>query len=318
MGRSAVRKIFIDGESGTTGLQVRQRLRNHDGIEILSIDPADRRDPAAKSRIMQIADVTVLCLPDDAARESAALAATAGCRVLDASSAHRTSDDWVYGLAELAPRQRAAIAGARQVANPGCYPTGVILLMRPLLAAGLLPRSGFYTVNAVSGYSGGGKSMIERYEEEAGTPPCFAAYGLDFSHKHLPEIQHWSGLLHHPVFVPSVGNYAQGMLIFIPVRPNGKISPRKLHSELERVYRHERFVRVLPLDEIAGGTAPFITPHGLENTNLVELSVFGAPDQQAAVLVARLDNLGKGASGAAVQNLNLMLGFPEHLGVDLP
>ncbi|MHA6962528.1 N-acetyl-gamma-glutamyl-phosphate reductase [Zobellella denitrificans] len=312
-----MKKVFIDGETGTTGLQVRQRLQRHPGIDILSIDPADKRDPEIKRRLMQAADVAVLCLPDDAARESAALAADVGCRVLDASTAHRTASDWVYGLPELAPGQRAAIADARQVSNPGCYPTGALLLLRPLLAAGLLPPSGFYAINAVSGYSGGGKSLIERYECNPGRAPGFAAYGLGFSHKHLPEIQYWSGLTQRPVFIPSVGDYAQGMLIFIPVDTAGGPAPARLHAELLHAYRSEAFVRVNPFNEIVDESAPFITPHGLDNSNRVELSVFGSPDQNSCLLVAKLDNLGKGASGAAVQNLNLMLGFPEQLGVDL-
>lgn len=312
-----MKKIFIDGETGTTGLQVRQRLQRHPGIEILSIDPADKRDPTAKRRLMQAADITVLCLPDDAARESAGLAADAGCRVLDASTAHRTASGWVYGLPELAPEQRTAIANAHRVSNPGCYPTGVVLLLRPLLAAGLLPPSGFYAINAVSGYSGGGKSLIERYESDGDRAPRFAAYGLDFSHKHLPEIQHWSGLTRQPVFIPSVGHYPQGMLIFIPVHTTEGISVAQLHDHLVRTYLGEAFVTMNPFNEIADESAPFITPHGLDNSNRIELSVFGSPDQRSGLLVAKLDNLGKGASGAAVQNLNLMLGFPEHLGVDL-
>jgi N-acetyl-gamma-glutamyl-phosphate reductase len=312
-----VKRIFIDGETGTTGLQVRQRLQRHPGIEILSIEPADKRNPEAKRRLLQTADISVLCLPDDAARESASLAADAGCRVLDASSAHRTASDWIYGLPELAPEQRTAIAAARFVSNPGCYPTGIVLLLRPLLTAGLLPPSGFYAINAVSGYSGGGKSLIERYESDPDQAPRFAAYGLDFAHKHLPEIQQWSGLTRQPVFIPSVGHYRQGMVVFIPVRTTEGISVAQLHDQLLRTYLGEAFVKLNPFNEIADASAPFVTPHGLENSNRVELSVFGAPDQRSGLLVAKLDNLGKGASGAAVQNLNLMLGFPEHLGVDL-
>jgi len=312
-----MKKIFIDGETGTTGLQVRQRLQGHPGIEVLGIDPADKRDPEAKRRLMQAADVSVLCLPDDAARESCVLAADTGCRVLDASTAHRTADGWVYGLPEMSADQRSAIGNAQRVSNPGCYPTGVILLLRPLLTTGLLSPSGFYAINAISGYSGGGKGLIERYESDDGAPR-FAAYGLDFSHKHLPEIQRWSGLDRQPVFIPSVGHYAQGMLIFIPVRTSEGISVAQLHDQLMRTYLAEAFVKVQPFNEITEDTAPFITPHGLDNSNRVELSVFGSPDQRSGLLVAKLDNLGKGASGAAVQNLNLMLGFPEHLGVDLP
>ncbi|WP_409523922.1 N-acetyl-gamma-glutamyl-phosphate reductase [Nitrincola sp. MINF-07-Sa-05] len=312
-----MKKVFIDGETGTTGLQVRQRLQNHPNIDILSIAPADKRDPEVKRRLMQAADVSVLCLPDDAAKESAKLAAEAGCRVLDASSAHRTANGWVYGLPELTSGQRQAIAKAQFVSNPGCYPTGVILLLQPLIAANLLPEYALYSINAVSGYSGGGNALIERYENATGQVPSFAAYGLDFAHKHLPEIQTWSGLSQKPVFIPSVGNFRQGMLIFIPIQTAAGISIEDLYNELVRTYQDETFVTVAPFNEVAPESAPFITPHGLENSNRVELSVFGSPDQCSGLLVAKLDNLGKGASGAAVQNLNLMLGFHEDVGVDL-
>ncbi|WP_151702436.1 N-acetyl-gamma-glutamyl-phosphate reductase [Nitrincola alkalilacustris] len=312
-----MKKVFIDGETGTTGLQVRQRLQNHPDIDILSIDPAEKRDIEVKRRLMQAADVSVLCLPDDAAKESAKLAAEAGCRVLDASSAHRTANGWVYGLPELTSDQRQAIANAQFVSNPGCYPTGVILLLQPLIAANLLPKSAFYCINAVSGYSGGGNALIDRYENSTDQAPSFAAYGLDFAHKHLPEIQTWSGLSQKPVFIPSVGNFRQGMLIFIPIQTAAGISVEDLYNELVRSYQDETFVSVAPFNEIAAVSAPFITPHGLENSNRVELSVFGSPDRCTGLLVAKLDNLGKGASGAAVQNLNLMLGFHEGVGVDL-
>lgn len=301
-------QIFIDGQAGTTGLQIRQRLANHPQIEVVTIDHDKRRDVDAKLALMRSVDVTVLCLPDDAAKETAAQAREVGCRVLDASSAHRTASDWVFGMAELAKGQREAIANARAVSNPGCYATGAILLLRPLIEAGLLGADRELCINAVSGYTGGGTKMVERYEGEGA--PVYAAYGLGFDHKHIPEIQHWSGLNARPIFQPAVGSYDQGMLVMIPLQgSNGA----ELHQALAAYYQGEQFVQVQPYNEIAADTAPFITPHGLSGSNRAELQVFGAGSGQQALLVAKLDNLGKGASGAAVQNLNIMLGLEEGL-----
>lgn len=310
-------KIFIDGESGTTGLQIRARLRNHPHIEVVSIDHEKRRDIDAKRRLMQSVDVTVLCLPDDAAKESAALAIDAGCRVLDASSAHRTAAGWVFGMPELCPGQRDAMRDAAQVSNPGCYATGAILLLRPLIDDGLLDADVAYPITAVSGYTGGGTKLIDKYEAASAQPPSFAAYGLDFSHKHIPEIQTWSRLAARPFFLPSVGNYRQGMLVFIQVAHERDDRSTQFQHALERRYKGERFVEVCPYNEIDPDTAPYLTPHSMEGSNSVRLNVFGAKDGSKSLLVAKLDNLGKGASGAAVQNLNVMLGLDEGIATVL-
>ncbi|MEL0614831.1 N-acetyl-gamma-glutamyl-phosphate reductase [Marinomonas arenicola] len=311
-----MKKVFIDGETGTTGLQVRDRLVNHPNISIISIDPAKKRDVEEKRRLMKEADVTVLCLPDDAAKDSVVLAKEEGCRILDASSVHRVADGWVYGLPELDVTQRAKIKDAQFVSNPGCYPTGAILLLKPLVEAGLLPAAGDYSINAISGYSGGGNALIDRYEN-TDNAPIFGAYGLTFNHKHLPEIKTWSGINKAPIFVPSVGSFSQGMLTFLPIQLKGEVTMAQLQAKLADVYASDSFVKVNDFNAVEDTAAPFLTPHGLENTNLVELSVLSGPDNQSGVLVAKLDNLGKGASGAAVQNLNIMLGFAEETAVNL-
>lgn len=306
-------RIFIDGQSGTTGMQIRQRLASHPFIEVVTIDPEQRRDVNAKRSLMEAVDITVLCLPDDAARETAAMAEELGCRVLDASSAHRTAPGWVFGMPELAPGQREAIASARAVSNPGCYATGAILLLRPLIQAKLLASDAGLNINAISGYSGGGSKLVEQYEQGAG--PAYGAYGLGFDHKHIPEIQHWSGLAARPIFQPAVGDYAQGMLVMIPLLAAPSAS--ELHQVLSDYYRGEAFVQVQPYNEVPADTAPYLTPLGMNGSNRAELHVFGSAQTGQSMLVAKLDNLGKGASGAAVQNLNLMLGLEEALCTQL-
>ena len=302
-------RVFIDGEAGTTGLQIRERLLRRDDIALVEIDPAARKDTAARVAAFGEADVAILCLPDAAVREIVPAVRPLGTRLIDASTAHRTDPDWAFGFAELSPEQRSRIAGAQYVSNPGCYSTGAIALIAPLVDAGLVPHDRPLTINAISGYTGGGKALIAEFE--AGTAGAHFVYGLDQQHKHVPEIMRHGGLGARPIFSPSVGAYAQGMIVQVPlpVAPGHGIDA--VVEVLTARYAGCAFVSVVPSAAYEGR----IDPERLNGTNRMELSVHGQPASGCAVLTAVLDNLGKGASGAAVQNLNLMLGLDEATGL---
>lgn len=318
-------KIFIDGESGTTGLQIYSRLNQRDDIELVSIEASKRKDASERAKLINAVDVVILCLPDDAAREAVSLVSSNTVKILDASSAYRTANGWVYGFPELNPGQREKIANAQFISNPGCYPTGFLACIRPLIAKGILKSNFPITVNAISGYSGGGKNLINQYhtfhEQQAGGESLhpYGIYGLRFGHKHVKEMHYYSGLASPPLFVPSVGDFERGMLVQVPLPlgildnpPSGEV----IYEAIANYYQSEKFVQVAPYQDstlLRDGT--FLDAIAMNGTNIVQVFVFANDTTKEALLVARLDNLGKGASGAAIQNLNIMLGFPEELGL---
>ena len=311
-------KVFIDGEAGTTGLQIRERLAERRDIELLAIDPVRRKDAVARAERLNGADVVILCLPDEAAREAVGLIENPAVKVIDASTAHRTAPHWTYGLPEL-PGQREAITAATRVSNPGCFPTGFLALVRPLVTAGVVPADWPVTVNAVSGYSGGGKAMIAEFEDPASpdyTRTVVRTYGLGLQHKHVEEMRVHGGLTHRPLFAPCVGRYAQGMIVEVPLQLwalPGRARLGDVHAVLAQAYAGEGFVEIVGLEESAA--LKTLDAEGLNGTNRMRLHVFGDAAEGQARLTAVLDNLGKGASGAAVQNLNLMSGFDEAAGL---
>jgi N-acetyl-gamma-glutamyl-phosphate reductase len=316
-------RIYVDGQSGTTGLRIHALLAARGDLEVLRVAEARRRDPAARRELLDAADLVLLCLPDDAAREAVALIGSSATRVIDASTAHRVDPGWVFGLPELEPGQRDAIRSARRVSNPGCYPTGVVLLLRPLLEAGLVPRNAPIAIHALSGYSGGGRALIEKWEAPgAGLLglPFEAPYALERTHKHVPEMHRYSGLVHAPQFTPAVGPFRCGMRVEIPL-PASLLAPgataKRCHEALEARYAGEPFVRVAAYAEPPDYDDRSFDPRACNDTNRIDLCVLPNPAGHV-LLFARYDNLGKGAAGAAVQNLNLMLGLDERTGLEQP
>jgi N-acetyl-gamma-glutamyl-phosphate reductase len=327
-------KIFIDGHAGTTGLQIHQRLQGRSDIELLHISDADRKNADAKKQIIESADVVILCLPDQAAIESVQLASSSdtssklpsqisnSVRFIDASTAHRTHPDWVYGLPEMNPEQRSKIASAQLVSNPGCYPTGFLLSVMPLVEQDLLNTSAMITISALSGYSGGGRSMMEKYQQQSSEEPAnlwhSRPYALQLNHKHIPEMKHFANLDHSPLFLPSVGHFAQGMLVSAGLFSGffkERLSPQKIFDLIASAYKNEACVNVYGPNDDSQLVDGFLDPQANNDTNSLDIFIFGNDEQ--VLLISRLDNLGKGAAGAAVQNLNLMLGTSELEGLTI-
>tara|TARA_B110000977_G_scaffold196777_1_gene277862 strand:+ start:1350 stop:2288 length:939 start_codon:yes stop_codon:yes gene_type:complete len=310
-------RIFIDGQAGTTGLQIHERLSVRTDIALIEIDPAERKNPDAKQSIIDQADVVVLCLPDDAARETVRKTKNTHTRFIDASTAHRVNPDWTYGMPELMPDQREAIASARLVSNPGCYPTGFLAAVKPLISASVLARDALISISAISGYSGGGRQLIEKYESAGANWPA-RPYGMPLRHKHVPEMKQYADLSTSPLFMPSVGHFYQGMLVSVPIHRDQLVNTHSIenvHQLISEHYATEPCINVMPLNDDVELQDGFLDPQAANDTNRVDVFVYGHNDQ--IILVARLDNLGKGAAGAAVQNLNLMLQVTELEGLSL-
>jgi len=313
-------KVYVDGQEGTTGLQINERLSKHSNIDILKIDPDKRKDPAERQRILNEADVAFLCLPDAASKEAAEMTTNSNTRLIDASTAFRTDPNWVYGLPEMNKHQRSLIKNAKRVSNPGCYPTGFVLLVRPLIENGIIGSDYPATCHAISGYSGGGKKLIAIHEAADVNHNSLIArpYGFALRHKHAPEMKMHGMLDNTPLFSPSVGHYYKGMLVMVPLLTRlcklAGITPELLADMYNKYYAGELFVKVMPVNDDSALDGGFLDPQGVNDTNRNEIFVFGHADQ--IMLVSRLDNLGKGASGAAVQNMNIMLGFDECMGLE--
>ena len=315
-------KIFIDGQSGTTGLRIREYLAARQDLEVLQIAETERKNETAKYELINAADVVILCLPDDAARDTVRLAANARARILDASSAHRVNPDWTYGMPELREDQRHQIRNARLVSNPGCYPTGFLLAITPLVSSGVLPGGIPLTISALSGYTGGGRKMAEQYEARAASHPqdlwYARPYALGMDHKHLPEMKYYARLDFEPMFMPWVGHFPQGMIVSTPLSStwlNGKATLETVYELLGDVYKDEPCITVHAPNDQSALEDGKLEPQANNDTNRVDIFVFGNKEQ--ILITSRLDNLGKGAAGAAVQNLNLMLGEEELLGLSV-
>lgn len=311
-------RIFIDGGVGTTGIEIVDRLGGRDELSLITLADKDRKDAGARAEALNAADVVILCLPDDAAREAVSMIDNDHTRVIDASTAHRVADGWTYGFPELEPGHRERLANSRFVANPGCWPTGFLALVRPLVLAGLIPADWPVTVSGASGYSGGGKSMIADYEGDAGAPSAFRPYGLGLAHKHVPEMTRYSGLSHPPLFAPAVANAYRGMIVEVPLQVRampGTPTIADIHAALTAAYAGSAIVSVAPLADSAAMTGVSLELVGA--TDRLALHVFGNDDSGQVRLIAALDNLGKGAAGAAVQNLNILAGLPETAGLRL-
>ena len=312
-------KVFIDGAAGTTGLEIRERLQGRDGIELTVLDDVSRKDARARAAALNEADIVILCLPDDAAREAVTLITNPNVRVIDPSTAHRVAEGWVFGFPELEPKRREELRHAMRVTNPGCYSTGFLSIVRPLIRGGIMPPGWPVVCNAVSGYSGGGRGMIAEFEDAKAanfTAETFRTYGLTLEHKHIEEMRVHAGLLHRPLFAPSVGRFYRGMMVEIPLQLwalPGNPSVAAVHASLTDSYRSEKLIEVASLAE--GHAKKTLDPEELKSTDRLKIYVFGNEPQRQARIVAVLDNLGKGAAGACVQNLNVMMGWPETAGL---